>query len=845
MSVPSGLRTVVLVDGHALAYRSYFAISSLTNSKGEPVQAVYGFVRQLLRLLKNDGQQVIVVFDAPARTFRHDQFEGYKAGRAKTPDDLPGQIDRIRRLVDLLGLQRFEMPGYEADDIIGTITRRAELDGYEVRILTSDRDAYQLLDDRVRVITSSGDLMGPDELVEKYGVTVQQWVDFRALTGDASDNIPGAKGIGPKTAAKLLQEYGTLDRILEEAVAGTLKPKSAQEKIAACVDDVKFSRELSCMVTNLDVDVRLGERRNEAQLDELLAELRELEFNSLVRDVMALTGRQAEDAPAEVAAEQESVSIEAWRTPEEGVAWGYRLSREDDLQAELQEVATFDGEAARVMESVDLAEFVGQRTLRAANAKALATHLMVRGVHVTPGDDPMLMAYLLDSAVTTPQLAAQRHLGYAWPEQSAGRAVASARLLEQLPGKLDEARWRLYSDVEKPLAAVLSKMEVRGVRIDAAYLRGLSESMGARLRDIEARIYEIAGHEFQIGSRDQLEKVLYDELGLASSKKTKLTGKRSTAVSALEPLRDEHPIVPQILEFRELSKLRSTYLDPLPSLVNPRTGRLHTTFSQTSVATGRLSSLNPNLQNIPIRSETGREIRKAFIADDGFCIISADYSQLELRLLAHIADDPKMQQAFRDGADIHRRTAAHVLGVAEELVLPQQRRAAKTVNFGVLYGMSAHRLSNELSISFAEANKFIEQYFSTYPGIRAYIDRTLEFCREHGYVETLLGRRRYVPEIKSSNRNAREAAERIAYNMPIQGTAADIMKIAMVRLEPLLSEMGARLLLQVHDELLVEAPEGAAQDVAEVISREMRTAFDLRVPLGVEVGVGPNWFDTK
>ncbi|MEW6422975.1 MAG: DNA polymerase, partial [Deinococcota bacterium] len=358
-------------------------------------------------------------------------------------------------------------------------------------------------------------------------------------------------------------------------------------------------------------------------------------------------------------------------------------------------------------------------------------------------------------------------------------------------------------------------------------------------------IHRLAGREFAIRSRDQLEAVLYDELGLASGKKTKLTGKRSTAVSALEPLRNEHPIIPALLEYRELEKLRGTYLDPLPNLVNPRTGRLHTTFSQTTAATGRLSSLNPNLQNIPIRSELGREIRKGFIADEGYCLISADYSQIELRLLAAIADDPLMQQAFREGADIHRRTAAQVLGLAEDAITPNQRRAAKTVNFGVLYGMSAHRLSNELSIPYAEAAQFIDVYFSTYPGIRRYIERTLDFGREHGYVETLYGRRRYVPELKSQNRAIREAGERLAYNMPIQGTAADIIKIAMVRLAGELEALGARLLLQVHDELLIEAPLAQADQVAALTREVMENAAHLSVPLAVEVGIGPNWYDTK
>ncbi|MGI8748804.1 MAG: DNA polymerase I, partial [Deinococcus sp.] len=689
--------TVVLIDGHALAYRSYFALPPLTSSRGESTNAIVGFMRMLLRLLKVPTNQIIVVFDPPVKTFRHEQFEGYKAGRAETPADLPAQIRRIRELVDALGLPRLELPGYEADDVVGTITAQARAQGFPVRILTSDRDAYQLLGDDVRVISSDFSLMGPDEVLAKYGVTVGQWVDYRALTGDASDNIPGARGIGPKTAAKLLQEYGTLTQILEKAQDGSLEPRAAREKIVASLDDVRFSHSLSCMVTDLPVSVELGAPRgpgDPARLAELLAEL---ELSSLRRDLEALNA----GAAALPAGPEASVAppLEPWRTPGEWVVWGYRLSREDDLTAELLEAATFGEGVARLAPTrpdpvapapgqgellagakappavpghVDEAEFVGQRELRAAGAKALATHLMVRGLgSVRPGDDPLLLAYLLDPATTGMALACEKHLQLAWPDDAPTRAALSARLLEELPDQLDEPRKRLYHDLERPLAGVLARMEVRGVRLDSGYLRGLSGSVGARMRKLEAEIHVHAGHEFAVSSRDQLERVLYDEMGLASGRKTKLTGKRSTAVSALEPLRDEHPIIPALLEYRELSKLRGTYLDPLPSLVNPRTGRLHTTFSQTSVATGRLSSLNPNLQNIPIRSELGREVRKGFIADPGFCLISADYSQIELRLLAHITGDESMREAFRSGADIHRRTASQVLGVPEEGFTPQ------------------------------------------------------------------------------------------------------------------------------------------------------------------------------
>jgi DNA polymerase-1 len=930
--VNSAPTTLVLIDGHALAFRSLFAlrrnepnIPRLTNRSGEATDAVLGFMRLTLRLARQKSNQVIVVFDPPVKTFRHEEFEGYKAGRAEMPTDLSAQINRIREIVDAVGLPRLEEPGYEADDVIASLTRMAEGTGMQVRIVTSDRDAYQLLDDHVRVIANDFSLIGPAEVLEKYGVTVRQWVDYRAMTGDASDNIPGARGIGPKTAAKLLQEYGSLEGIYTAAKAGTLKPDGTRQKLLDSEQDVQFSHRLSCMVTDLPLHVELGTGRlpgDPARLEELLTEL---ELHSVRRDVLlldAVGSDGTDDSPpdslhdaeharqAEPVAPLAAVVTEPWRTPGENVVWGYVLSREDDLTAELTDAATFEAAAKgagagedgvvrvaptqqppewkkaqihaepeglfelsgtaptkaqqkatekarkevekaaaklrdRYPATVQDSEFVGQRLVRAAGAKALAAHLSVRGTAAEPGDDPLLMAYLLDPANTGMEAVSQRYLHLPWPGDAAGRAGITARLLQDLPAQFDDARRKLYNEMELPLSAVLKRMEVNGIRLDSEFLRGMSLAIGARIATLEGEIHAHAGREFQIRSRDQLEAVLYDELGLASGKKTKLTGKRSTAVAALEPLRDEHPIVPALLEYRELEKLRGTYLEPLPNLVNPATGRLHTTFAQAAVATGRLSSLNPNLQNIPIRSENGRELRKGFIADEGHCLIAADYSQIELRLLAHIAGDDLMRQAFREGADIHRRTAAQVLGLNEATVTPEQRRAAKTVNFGVLYGMSAHRLSGDLGIAYADAAGFIETYFSTYPGIRGYIDRTLAFGREHGYVETLYGRRRYVPELVSSNRNVREAGERLAYNMPIQGTAADIIKLAMIRLDRELESTGARLLLQVHDELLLEVPEERAEQVSALVREVMEGAATLSVPLSVEVGVGPNWYDTK
>ncbi len=859
--------TAVLIDGHALAFRSYFALPPLTSKTGEPTHAVLGFMRQITRLMKQSSNQVIVVFDPPVKTFRHEQYEDYKAGRAQMPADLPAQINRIRAIVDALGLPRLEVNGYEADDVIGTLAKKAEAHGMNAVIVTSDRDSYQLLSEQVKVLTSDFKLFGPADVLDKYGVSVAQWVDYRSLTGDASDNIPGAKGIGPKTASKLLQEHGTLDEIIARAQDGTLEPKGAREKILTSLADVHKSRELSCMVTDLPLEIEMATKAGGGDPVALEALLSELDLGSVRRDIEALrqggAGASAPEAPQPESLVREVPQAE-WRTPQEGVMWGYVLSREDDLSATLLQAATYDGEVTRIAPtdqprreglfeevkpgtpgSVNEAEFVGQRELKAAGAKALSAHLQVRGLKLEPGDDPLLVAYLLDPNNMAMPSAAQRYLHSLWPDDAAGRASISGQLWELLWPQLDDKRRTLYQTIEKPLAKVLARMEVRGVKLDSQYLRGLSASMGARLQTLEAEIHAHAGHPFSVSSRDQLEAVLYDELKLSTGRKTKLTGKRSTAVAALEPLRDEHPIIAALLEYRELAKLRGTYLDPMPNLVNPQTGRLHTTFAQTVAATGRLSSLNPNLQNIPIRSETGREIRKGFVADAGYTLISADYSQIELRLLADISGDLLMQEAFNTGADIHRRTASQVLGVDEHHVSTEQRRAAKTVNFGVLYGMSAHRLSRDLGIPYAEASGFIERYFETYPGIRGYIDRTLAFGRQHGYVETLYGRRRYVPELLSSNRNVREAGERLAYNMPIQGTAADIIKIAMINLDGPLMDLGARMLLQVHDELLVEAPLGKTDEVAELLKTTMMGAASLSVPLNVEVGIGPNWYDTK
>lgn len=824
---------VLVVDGHGIAYRSYFGLRELSSSKGQPTNAIYGFVRTLLKLLREDGAVLVVAFDAPAPTFRHERFEAYKEGRAPTPTDLPQQIGVIKTLLDHMGVPRVEVPGLEADDLIGTIARRCAERGYRVDVVTSDRDALQLVDERVSVRSPDGGApIGPQEVEERYGVRPDQWIDYRALTGDSSDNLPGVKGIGPVAARRLLQRYGSLDDVL--AGLDAVEPASYRRKLQEGLADLELSRELSAIRTDADIEVDPDAWRQREPDREALAELlRELEFGSVLAE-LGLTQR-AEYRTA------------AWNEIAPQGSIGYVLDGDRPTSAHLTDLALATGGAVARAPDAEARRAVLSResALDACDAKALAVVARRLGAAAEPGDDPLLMAYLLDPSGASPERLVRRHGAGEWGPDAASRAVATAELLRSLRTRLEGDQLRVYERIERPLQGVLAAMELAGVRVDATGLRKQSRALAERIEEIEARLRQVAGDPgFNVNSRDQVAWLLFEKLDLRAGRRT-ATGKRSTAVSALEPLRGEHEAVGLILEQRELNKLKSTYLDPLPELIDPATGRLHTTFNQTVVATGRLSSANPNLQNIPVRSDLGREIRRAFVADEGSLLLVADYSQIELRVLAHVADEPGLIAAFRRGEDIHRRTAAEVFGVPPDHVTASMRRTAKVVNFGVLYGMGPRRLSQDLDIGLEEAQRTIDTYFERYPRVRAYIERTLAFCRENGYVRTLLGRRRLIPDIVSPNRNAREYAERTAYNMPIQGTAADIMKLAMLRMEPLLRSLEGRLLLQVHDEIVAEVPEGRAVEAAAATREAMGAAFELSVPLVAEVGLGANWLEAK
>lgn len=848
-STVASLPRLTIIDGHALAFRSYYAIRNLSNSQGRPVNAVFGFLRSLIQLLQEDGDAdaTIVTFDAPAKTFRHEAYPEYKAGRAPAPDDFHEQVDTIRKAIDLLGVYRIEVAGLEADDLMGTMAVKCADKGYRVELVTSDRDAYQLVNEQICVRSlSKNERFFPADVEEKYGVSVAQWVDYRSLTGDSSDNIPGAKGIGPKTASKLLQNYGTLDYIL--AHAEDIKPASASKKVIASRDNIIFSKELSCIVTDADIPIAPEQwAQHEMDREALSTLLDELEFDAIKRQL----GLESADDAANVAKRYKKIK---WGDGFFGGTVGFVLSEPRAMHAQLEHIAVAHHGAlastVAVPDVVDDATTLWQHlehshNIHAANAKALCVWARFHNLQLEAGDDPLLMAYLIDPNRSDIESISQQYTGQTWTEDVSTRASISDQLIRLLPQKMDTKQRHLYENLEKPLQNVLANMEATGICLDVAAFAEQTEALSQRLAAIEKEVRDYADNpELNLNSRNQLESLLYDKLGLSAGKKT-ATGKRSTAVAVLENLREAHPAVRLILEHRELAKLKGTYLEPLPKLLHPETGRLHTTFNQAEVSTGRLSSVNPNLQNIPVRTEIGRQIRKGFVAAAGHTLLVADYSQIELRILAHVADEPALIASFQEGEDIHSRTGAQIFGVELAEVTSEMRRTAKVINFGVLYGMSAHRLSREIDVPFEEADSFINNYFKGYPKVQQYIDDTLEFARQHGYVETMWGRRRLIPDITSKNRNQREYAERTAYNMPIQGAAADVMKQAMLDLHANLQDYEATILLQVHDELIVEVLDAQVDEVAEIMQHTMQDAVALSVPLKVEVGKGQNWLEAK
>lgn len=867
-----------LIDGMSHIYRAFYAIRNLSNSKGLPTNAVYGFTAMLRKLIQEEKPDYLAVaFDLEGPTVRQERFESYKATRKPMPDDLVPQIPYIRRVCDAFRVRVIGYPGYEADDIIGTLARKGAEKGLRIYIVTGDKDMLQLVSDQVLVLDSMKDNLVLDsaKVVEKMGVKPEQVPDLLGLWGDASDNIPGAPGIGEKGAKELIQTYGTLENCL--ANWEKVKRKTYQESLRDNADLIRMSRELATIHQDLPIDLdldslALSEPDHKVALDLFT----ELEFKSLTREFLDETPRvpiQADWLSGDAAA----IFVEGLERQSRVY---FTLSyKEGILSRRVAEAACAQGESGDAA-LLNLAEDTVARAWRRLMAKtdlvkvcwdAKLCHLSQepRGVHMKSRfEDVMIMAFLTAPHIGDYSLRrwAQDQLNISLPEEKGSRASlegftlagtaenlrhelqAVRGLFETLNPRLDALGLRpLYEEIELPLVPVLADMEHLGIRVKPVTLKTLSEVMERQLRELTAGIHKAAGIEFNINSPKQLGEILFEKLNLPSGKKTRKTGGYSTDQAVLEELAETYELPRLTLEYRQISKLKSTYVDSLPTLIHPQTGRVHTSFNQTGAATGRLSSSDPNLQNIPIRTDVGRLIRGAFVPADGCLFISADYSQVELRVLAHLSGDEVLTDAFLNNQDIHERTAVEVFGDAARANPSEYRRRAKVINFGIVYGLSAFGLAQRLGIAREEAQAFIDAYFARYRGVRLWLDSTLEEARKDGCVRTLFGRIRPIPDIRAREFNVRQFAERTAINTPIQGTAADIMKIAMIRVHRSLQEraFSAKILLQVHDELVLEVPRAEIQGVSELVRREMQDAANLRVPLLVDLTAADNWKDAK
>ncbi|HEX6262074.1 MAG TPA: DNA polymerase I [Actinomycetota bacterium] len=863
-----------LLDGHSLSYRAFFALPpDLATTTGQVTNAVYGFTSMLIKLLAEEHPEyVAVAFDKGRPTVRLEQYAEYKAGRPETPDEFRQQLPLIREVLEALRIPIIEVEGHEADDAIATIAERAVEKGLEVVIVTADRDFFQLVRPGIRVKFNRkgiSDIVDYDEkaVTERFGVPPDKYVELVALKGDTSDNIPGVPGVGDKTAAKLITEHGTVEGVLEHAADLTPKLRAGIEEAG---DDLLRNRELVQLVTDLDLDIEPQECRvGEWDQDQIRTLFNALEFRSLLerlqdvgepRPAAADVELRIEEGDAEAVAavlERPRPAAVALRATQ-GAPSAIAVSAGDGRAVHAPLDGSLPGPIRAWLEDPD-------RPIWVHDAKELQTALLPIGVEAAAiAVDTMLAGYLLDPAEASYPIGAlsDRYLGadlvgeasegpeedgqLALQEEDRGPLAAEAAAVAILAPLMAERLERqgaadLLRDVELPLATVLARMQAAGVKIDVPYLREMSESLGDRMRTLEAELYEHAGEEFNLNSPPQLRVILYEKLGLTPGKRTK-TG-YSTDAATLEKLRHQHPIVDALLSYRELAKLKSTYLDALPPLVSPATGRVHTTFSQVAAATGRLSSFNPNLQNIPVRGEQGREIRKAFIAEEGRVLLVADYSQIELRVLAHLSGDEALGAAFAEDADIHAATAAKVFGLPPEQVDSELRRRAKVVNYGLAYGMNAYGLATRLGIPPDEAKEFIDAYFEGFPRVREFLDHQVTMAAAEGFTQTILGRRRYLPELQSPNPRVRDLGRRMALNAPIQGSAADIIKLAMIRVDQRVVELPATMVLTVHDELVLEVEEASVEEVAGAVREEMSSAYELSVPLRVDVGSGPTWAD--
>jgi len=910
---------IFLIDTMSFIFRAYHAMArqrSMSTKTGLPTAATYVFVNMLRKLREDFSPQYLAaVFDVAGPTFRDEQaeavttirkfdiktqtfteveYKGYKANRAAMPEDLVQQVPYIRRALEAYRIPILELARFEADDVIGTLARRAAEASHSVYVVSSDKDMMQLVTDKVHILNPPKDNLICDaaKVEEILGVPPERVVDVMALRGDAIDNIPGAPGIGDKGSVELIQRFGTVEQALERAAE--VERKTYRESLLNNRETILFSKSMATIDTNVPIELDVESMRaGDPNVDDLRALFTELEFTSLLKELLPVVEvSETHYTEATSAADVESVV--------NAVAAGGALA----VAVELEETATAPGEEEKEEEAPDaqmslmggMAAIVRPAPESAARRIAIsatagsaiiarldsggageklrsvltdagvpkALHDYKAAIHaLNPREasalgiplagvlhDPMLYSYLLDPTYSSHRLAdvALRRFNLKLAGELAESADITGRLASTLRGDVEQAGLvKLYEEMDLPLVPVLARMEQAGVKIDTAALSQMSTELEREITAKAKEIYEVAGMEFNVGSPKQLGDVLFNRMNLPKPVKYGKGRTISTAVDVLEELAENHPIARMVLDYRQLTKLKSTYVDALPALINSATGRLHTTFGQTGTATGRLSSANPNLQNIPIRTELGRSIRAAFIAEPGHVLLTADYSQIELRLLAHFSRDPLLVEAYRRGDDIHTLTASQVFGVPPLMVTPDHRRQAKVVNFGIVYGLSAFGLSQQLGIEPGEAKQFIAAYFERYKGVRAFIDKTLEEARRDLKVKTLFGRVRPIPDINSKNANQRGFAERTAVNTPLQGTAADLIKIAMIRIDAVLRERGlkSRMTLQVHDELVFEVPGIEVEIMQPLVREHMEKVHALAVPLQVDMGVGPNWRDLE
>lgn len=875
-------KKLILIDGNSIAYRAFFALPLLSNDKGVHTNAIYGFTMMLMKILEDEKpSHMLVAFDAGKTTFRHSTFKEYKGGRQKTPPELSEQFPLVRQLLDTYGIARYELENYEADDIIGTLAQQASKEDYEVKVISGDRDLLQLVDERITVsMTKKGitevEEYTPTAILEKYELTPEQIVDMKGLMGDKSDNIPGVPGIGEKTAIKLLKQFQTVEGVYEninEVSGAKLLQNLSENK-----EQALMSKELATINTDSPIELSVNDTlRPEAEMGKVAEFFKSLGFTSLLTKL----GVSLENGPTE---ELEEIKYEVLETIHEN-----HLANDSSLIVEMigenyhSEVIQGFGLSNEnghffIPTSVGLESKVFKNWLEderakknVYDAKGAYVALKWKEIHLKGVDfDPLLASYINDPAqsnkefsdlingkinfsIQTAESIYGKGAKQAQPSNEVladyvvRKTIAISKLKESLEESLRKnSQYELLTELELPLTFILGDMEFEGVTVREETLKKMGTELASTLKDLEEKIYELAGEKFNINSPKQLGVILFEKLQLPSGKKTK-TG-YSTSADVLEKLEAEHEIIRLILHFRQVGKLNSTYVEGLLKVINPSDSKVHTRFNQVLAQTGRLSSIDPNLQNIPIRLEEGRKIRKAFVASKkDWVIFAADYSQIELRVLAHIAQDENLMEAFKNDFDVHTKTAMDVFHVSEDEVTSNMRRQAKAVNFGIVYGISDYGLSQGLGITRKEASRFIEKYFASYPKVKDYMSDIIQKAKLDGFVSTILNRRRYIPEITSSNFNVRGFAERTAMNTPIQGSAADIIKKAMILLDERLKseKLQAKLILQVHDELILEAPKEELAILEKIVPEVMEHAVELVVPLKVDYNSGESWFEAK